>query len=70
MIVYSQHNKPEDKVISILRNFNWNQQKLETEWFDNMDELEIKCGIKYNKDLIKKWKDIDSTLAQNNDNTC
>ena len=29
-----------------------------------MDELEIKCGIKYNKDLIKKWKDIDSTLLK------
>ena len=35
-----------------------------------MDELELKIGIKYNTKLVEKYKDINATLKENNDNTC
>ena len=62
------HN--DDHAISILRHFGWNQAKIEEAWFDNMDELELKIGIKYNTELVKKYKDINASLKENNDNTC
>ena len=60
----------DDHVISILRHFGWNQGKIEETWFDNMDELELKIGIKYNTELAKKYPDVNASLKENNDNTC
>ena len=41
-----------DKLIAILRHFNWNQQKLEEQWFEDSDNLEYKIGLKFDKKLI------------------
>jgi hypothetical protein len=56
----------DDKVISILRYYDWNQAKVEQEWFDKMDELELKIGLRYNTELIKKYPDINASLKENN----
>jgi hypothetical protein len=37
----------EDQVISVCRHFNWNQLKLEENWFENQDELVLKIGLKF-----------------------
>lgn len=35
----------EDQVISVCRYFNWNQLKLEDQWFENQEELMYKIGL-------------------------
>ena len=36
-----------DDIISVLRYFEWNQHKLEDEWFADQDKLRVKVGLDY-----------------------
>ena len=44
--------------------------KLEAKWFENQEELKYKIGIEYDKSLIKKYPEIDDSIAAKNNNMC
>lgn len=60
----------EDAAISILRYFHWNQGKLEEEWFEKYDLLQVDIGLVYNKSLTQKYPDITASLAEKNSAMC
>ena len=35
-----------------------------------MDDLSIKIGLQFDTSLLKKWKDINASLKENNDGLC
>ena len=42
----------EDKVLSILRHFNWNYVKLEDQWFTMGDDKMYTIGLEYDPKLV------------------
>ena len=42
-----------DDAITILRYYKWNKYKMEEKWFDDMDQLSIQIGLKFNTDILK-----------------
>mmetsp|Transcript_8328 Transcript_8328/g.12727 ORF Transcript_8328/g.12727 Transcript_8328/m.12727 type:complete len:149 (+) Transcript_8328:19-465(+) len=60
----------QDEVISILRFFDWNQRKMEERWFDNIDALELKIGLRFDQELIKKHPDIMKSTKEQNEAMC
>lgn len=61
----------DDHIIAILRHFEWNIQRLQDTWFSaNQDKLLKDIGINYDTMLVTKYKDINDTLAQNNEGMC
>jgi len=43
----------DDDIITILRSFNWNNRKMEEQWFEEGDEREFRVGLKFDPRLIK-----------------
>jgi len=60
----------QDEVISILRFFDWNQRKMEEEWFDQAEELEKKIGLVFDANLLVKNPDIMSSTMEKNEGMC
>lgn len=60
----------EDKVISVIRYYEWNIQRLNDKWFENQEKEELEAGIKFDQDLPKKYTDIGQSLAENNEGCC
>ena len=58
----------DDYIISILRHFNWQNEKVNNQWYDNMDKLVLEIGLEYDKSLNKKFPAITSALKENNNN--
>ena len=58
----------DDYVISILRHFNWQTEKVNDQWFDKMDKLILEIGLEYDKSLNQKYPAITSALKENNNN--
>ena len=46
-----------DKSILVLIYYNWNIDKIETNWYDNVEINSIKCGITLSKETEKKLLD-------------
>ena len=36
-----------DDTITVLREYKWNKYKMQEKWFDDMETLEVKIGIKF-----------------------
>ena len=60
----------EDDVISIMRYFRWNKEKMETDWFDNIDTLELKIGLIFDQSLPIKNPEINNSTKEQNKNVC
>jgi len=60
----------DDEAIAILRHFDWNQRKMEERWFDNIDALELKIGLRFDQELIKKHPDIMKSTKEQNEAMC
>jgi hypothetical protein len=60
----------EDHVISVCRHFNWNQLKLQEDWFENQEELAKKIGIAFDPKIRNKFPEVEDSLAKKNNNTC
>jgi len=58
----------DDYIISILRHFNWNTEKVNDQWFDKMDKLILEIGLEYDTKLNQKYPAITSALKENNNN--
>lgn len=53
----------QDTIISILRHFNYNQTKIEENWFESQDKLEVEIGLKFDQLLTSKYPEISKSLA-------
>ena len=60
----------EDKVISVVRYYNWDLTKINDEWFENMEKEELKAGIKFDEELPQKFPDIGQSLKDQNEGCC
>ena len=40
-----------DEVLAILRYFKWNELKIEEQFFERMEELELSIGLRYSRKL-------------------
>ena len=60
----------DDTLISILRHFNWDKNRVEARWFDDQDKLEKVIGIKFDQDLTKDDPLILASTAENNGGCC
>lgn len=59
-----------DEMIAVCRYFHWNKDKIESNWFEDQDNLRLKIGMDYDKSLITKYPTIDGSLAKNNNGLC
>jgi len=50
-----------DDMIKIAKHFKWNEEKMQQEWFTNMDRLKFKLGIKFDDRLNQKYPHIRAT---------
>ena len=41
----------EDDVIAIMRHFKWSKEMVEAQWFEKMDELELRIGLKFDTSI-------------------
>jgi hypothetical protein len=64
----------DDTILSILRHYNYNAENVKEKYIfaeDNVKEkLDIKIGLKFDKELNKKYPDITERLKENNQNMC
>ena len=60
----------EDSTIAILRHFDWDDTKVQEQWFENSEKLKVKIGLIYDESLTVKYPEIVERLAANNKNTC
>lgn len=58
----------DDYIISILRHFNWNTEKVNDQWFEKMDKLILEIGLEFDQSLNKKFPEIKSALKEQNSN--
>ena len=58
----------DDYIISILRHFNWNTEKVNEQWFEKMDKLILEIGLEFDQSLNKKFPAISSALKEYNQN--
>ena len=58
-----------DKLIAILRHFDWDQNKIDEFWWTN-DSLPVEIGIAYNQSLEQQHPQITSSFAANNGGMC
>lgn len=59
-----------DEMIAICRFFKWNKDKISSQWFEKMDELRLEIGLDYDTNLVKKYPEINGSLAANNGGMC
>ena len=53
-----------------MRYFNWNNQKVNDKWFDNMEQLRMDTGLDYDKTLVNFHPKIDASKKENNKGEC
>lgn len=56
----------DDKIISILRHYNWNVKEIK----NITDELSYEIGLEFNQNLVKKYPEINDSCADKNQKTC
>ena len=56
----------DDKIISILRHYNWNFRDIKK----ITEEVSHEIGLQFNQNLVKKYPDINDSCADKNGNTC
>ncbi len=49
--VAERYTLKKDEAIILLTNFNWNKDKIEMKWWDDMEGIRIQCGLDYDKKL-------------------
>mgnify|MGYP006091884259 CR=1 FL=1 len=60
----------EDQVISVCRFFEWNQLKIEEQWFEKRDQLVYKIGLEFDPSIKVKYPEVSDSLSSKNNNTC
>ena len=58
----------DDYIISILRHFNWQTEKVNNQWYDKMDKLILEIGLEFDTSLNQKYPEIKTALKENNNN--
>ncbi|MCQ2821346.1 MAG: E3 ubiquitin protein ligase [archaeon] len=51
----------EDEAEIILINYNWNMEKLTSEWYENMESIKEKCGITLSSEAHEKLREFENT---------
>lgn len=60
----------EDDAIQVLRYFKWNQDKLQNEWFAKEKQLRLQAGIEFDKNIVLKNPQINTSLSSKNQGYC
>ena len=58
-----------DSLIHVARYFTWNEEKMQTTWFAEMEKLQYEIGVEYDKRLDKDPQ-ISSSQPKNNGGYC
>ena len=56
----------DDKIISILRYYNWNVCKIK----NITEDLTHEIGLQFNQNLLSKYPEINDSCADKNENMC
>jgi|688.fasta_scaffold1570064_1 hypothetical protein len=59
-----------DSLVKIARHFRWNNELMETKWFEQKSKLELSLGIIFDKSLPFIKPHINSSLMKNNGGMC
>lgn len=65
----------DDKIIAVMRYFNWNLEKAQEEWYDSIDRISCLTGIKFDQRSfnalpLAKKQEMSASLAKNNGGFC
>ena len=63
-------NVNDDEAVILLREYKWNNDRLETDWFENERKVRIKCGIDIDPQLAKRDSRVDNSKSTKNKGLC
>ena len=63
-------NVSDDEAVILLREYKWNQDRLEADWFDNDKKVRIKCGTDVDPQILKRDPKVDNSKATRNKGLC
>lgn len=60
----------EEEAVILLREYKWNNDRLQTDWFENSSKVRYKCGLEMDPKYRKSKPQMEASLAEKNSGFC
>ena len=60
----------EEEAVILLREYKWNNDRLQGDWFENQNKIRYKCGLAMDPEYRKSKPQMETSLAEKNQGMC